>query len=376
MSSIKENLNCIRDNIKKYASGVNRDENDIILLAVTKTVDVNEVLEAINNGVTDVGENKPQELARKYEIIGNKVNWHLIGSLQTNKVKYIIDKVSMIHSLDRYALCEEIQKRAEKIDRTIDCLVQVNISKEDSKHGLYEENVIDFIKNVSSRYKNINIKESANNAKRSSEDITLIAVTKTVDVDKILEAIEYGVTDVGENKPQELARKYDIIGDKVKWHLIGSLQTNKVKYIIDKVHMIHSLDRESLCEEIQKRAEKIDRIIDCLVQVNISKEDSKHGLYEEDVIDFITNISNKYTNIRIKGLMTMAPFTENEDEVREVFRSLKNLSLDIDKLNIPNVSMKYLSMGMSNDYKIAVEEGSTIVRVGTSIFGERNYNNQ
>ena len=213
-----------------------------------------------------------------------------------------------------------------------------------------------------------NIKESANNAKRSSEDITLIAVTKTVDVDKILEAIEYGVTDVGENKPQELARKYDIIGDKVKWHLIGSLQTNKVKYIIDKVHMIHSLDRESLCEEIQKRAEKIDRIIDCLVQVNISKEDSKHGLYEEDVIDFITNISNKYTNIRIKGLMTMAPFTENEDEVREVFRSLKNLSLDIDKLNIPNVSMKYLSMGMSNDYKIAVEEGSTIVRVGTSIF--------
>ena len=191
-----------------------------------------------------------------------------------------------------------------------------------------------------------NIKESANNAKRSSEDITLIAVTKTVDVDKILEAIEYGVTDVGENKPQELARKYDIIGDKVKWHLIGSLQTNKVKYIIDKVHMIHSLDRESLCEEIQKRAEKIDRIID------------------------------KYTNIRIKGLMTMAPFTENEDEVREVFRSLKNLSLDIDKLNIPNVSMKYLSMGMSNDYKIAVEEGSTIVRVGTSIFGERNYNNQ
>ena len=212
-----------------------------------------------------------------------------------------------------------------------------------------------------------NIKESANNAKRSSEDITLIAVTKTVDVDKILEAIEYGVTDVGENKPQELARKYDIIGDKVKWHLIGSLQTNKVKYIIDKVHMIHSLDRESLCEEIQKRAEKIDRIIDCLVQVNISKEDSK---------DFITNISNKYTNIRIKGLMTMAPFTENEDEVREVFRSLKNLSLDIDKLNIPNVSMKYLSMGMSNDYKIAVEEGSTIVRVGTSIFGERNYNNQ
>ena len=174
-----------------------------------------------------------------------------------------------------------------------------------------------------------NIKESANNAKRSSEDITLIAVTKTVDVDKILEAIEYGVTDVGENKPQELARKYDIIGDKVKWHLIGSLQTNKVKYIIDKVHMIHSLDRESLCEEIQKRAEKIDRIIDCLVQVNISKEDSKHGLYEEDVIDFITNISNKYTNIRIKGLMTMAPFTEND-----IFEDNQKVEIVFDSDNV------------------------------------------
>lgn len=221
----------------------------------------------------------------------------------------------------------------------------------------------------------LNIKESANNVNRSCEEITLLAVTKTVDVDKILESIEYGVTDIGENKPQELARKYDIIGDKVRWHLIGTLQTNKVKYIIDKVHMIHSLDRESLCEEIQKRAEKIDKIIDCLVQVNISKEDTKHGLYVEEVIDFIQNISKKYANIRVKGLMTMAPFSEDEDKVRSVFKSLKNLSLDIQKLNIPNVSMKYLSMGMSNDYKIAIEEGSNIVRVGTSIYGERNYNN-
>ena len=220
-----------------------------------------------------------------------------------------------------------------------------------------------------------NIKESANNAKRSSEDITLIAVTKTVDVDKILEAIEYGVTDVGENKPQELARKYDIIGDKVKWHLIGSLQTNKVKYIIDKVHMIHSLDRESLCEEIQKRAEKIDRIIDCLVQVNISKEDSKHGLYEEDVIDFITNISNKYTNIRIKGLMTMAPFVDDEEVIESVFKGLKDLSLEVESLGLENVYMNTLSIGMIHDYHIAIKNGATIVRVGTAIFGPRNYNN-
>ena len=219
-----------------------------------------------------------------------------------------------------------------------------------------------------------NIKEVTDKAKRSYEDVNLIAVTKTVDVDKVLEAIECGVTDVGENKPQELARKYDIIGDKVRWHLIGSLQTNKVKYIIDKVHMIHSLDREALCEEIQRRAMKIDRTIDCLVQVNISREDTKHGLYEDDVIDFIKNVSNNYTNIRIKGLMTMAPFTDDDEEVRTVFKKLKNLSLDIDKLAMPNVSMNYLSMGMSNDYKIAIEEGSTIIRIGTSIFGERNYN--
>ena len=221
----------------------------------------------------------------------------------------------------------------------------------------------------------LNIKQHSNNVGRSSEDVRLIAVTKTVDVDNMLEAIEYGITDVGENKPQELARKYDIIGNKVKWHLIGTLQTNKVKYIIDKVDMIHSLDRQSLCEEIQKKAEKIDRIIDCLVQVNISKEGSKHGLYEEDVIDFIKDVSSRYKNISIKGLMTMAPFTENEDKVRDVFRSLKSLSLYIDRLNIPNISMEYLSMGMSNDYKIAIEEGATIVRLGTSIFGKRNYNN-
>ena len=215
-----------------------------------------------------------------------------------------------------------------------------------------------------------------NDCGRNPQEVNLMAVTKTVDVDAVFEAIDAGITDVGENKPQELARKYEVIGDKVNWHLIGTLQTNKVKYIIDKVTMIHSLDREALCEEIQKRAEKIDRVIDCLVQVNISKEETKHGLYKDDVVKFIKMVSEKYKNIRIRGLMTMAPFTENEDEVREVFRSLKNLSLDIDKLNIPNVFMKYLSMGMSNDYKIAVEEGSTIVRVGTSIFGERNYNNQ
>lgn len=218
------------------------------------------------------------------------------------------------------------------------------------------------------------IDEVAKKVNRDSKAITLLAVTKTVDVDLVSEAMEEGITSVGENKPQELARKYEIIGDKLNWHLIGTLQTNKVKYIIDKVCMIHSLDRIALCEEIQKRAEQINREIDCLVQVNISKEESKHGLDKGEVIDFVKEVSEKYKNIKIKGLMTMAPFVADEDEIRGVFKGLKDLSIQIKELNISNVGMDVLSMGMSHDYEIAIEEGATIVRVGTSIFGERNYN--
>nr|WP_228108643.1 YggS family pyridoxal phosphate-dependent enzyme [Terrisporobacter petrolearius] len=223
----------------------------------------------------------------------------------------------------------------------------------------------------------ISIKRNIDNIRKESnrqEDVNLMAVTKTVDVDKVLEAIDAGITDIGENKPQELARKYEIIGDKVRYHLIGTLQTNKVKYIIDKAYMIHSLDRIALCEEIQKRAEKIDKNINCLVQVNISKEESKHGLEEESVIDFVKNVSANYKNIHTKGLMTMAPFIDDDEEIRKVFKSLKNLSLKINDLNLPNVEMDTLSMGMSHDYKIAIEEGATIIRVGTSIFGQKNYN--
>ena len=218
-----------------------------------------------------------------------------------------------------------------------------------------------------------NIKEIEEKCHREDE-VNLMAVTKTVDVDKVLEAIDAGITDIGENKPQELSRKYEIIGDKVRYHLIGTLQTNKVKYIIDKAYMIHSLDRISLCEEIQKRAEKIDKVIKCLVQVNISKEESKHGLEEEQVVDFIKQVSKDYKYIHIQGLMTMAPFVDDEKEIRKVFSKLKKLSVEISNLNLPNVEMDTLSMGMSHDYKIAIEEGATIIRVGTSIFGQRNYN--
>lgn len=214
-----------------------------------------------------------------------------------------------------------------------------------------------------------------NDCGKNPQEVNLMAVTKTVDVDAVFEAIDAGITDVGENKPQELARKYEVIGDKVNWHLIGTLQTNKVKYIIDKVTMIHSLDREVLCEEIQKRAEKIDRIIDCLVQVNISKEETKHGLYKDDVVDFVKMVSEKYPNIRIKGLMTMAPFIEDDEVIESVFKGLKDLSLEIDSLSLKNVEMSTLSMGMSHDYHLAIKHGATIVRVGTAIFGSRNYNN-
>lgn len=219
-----------------------------------------------------------------------------------------------------------------------------------------------------------NIEDVAQGCGRDFKDILLLGVTKTVDTDLVEEAIKYGITDVGENKPQELSRKYELIGDRVKWHQIGSLQTNKVKYIIDKVELIHSLDRISLAKEIQKRAEQHDITVKCLVQVNVSKEESKHGIYAEDVESFIRECSEKYDRIKITGLMTMAPFDAEKEEVRSVFRDLKKLSDDISKLKLPNVEMKDLSMGMSQDFDIAIEEGATIVRIGTSIFGKRNYN--
>ncbi len=223
---------------------------------------------------------------------------------------------------------------------------------------------IEYIKN--------NIMTIAKNVERNPEDILLLGVTKTVDVNVIQEAIESGITEVGENKPQELQRKYDVIGDKVKWHQIGSLQTNKVKYIIDKVTLIHSLDRISLAEEIQKRAELCDLNIECLVQVNISGEETKHGLKKNEVEGFIRECSKRFDRIKIVGMMTMAPFDADDNEIRKVFKGLKDLSEYILTLGIKGVEMRELSMGMSQDYKIAIEEGATIVRIGTSIFGSRN----
>ena len=208
---------------------------------------------------------------------------------------------------------------------------------------------------------------------KKREEITLIAVTKTVDTNIINFAIENGVSSIGENKVQEIVNKYDLIEKKVHWHLIGHLQTNKVKYIIDKVDLIHSVDSFSLAEEINKKAEKTDIIKDVLIQVNVADEESKFGIALEEVDSFVESVS-KLTNIKVRGLMTIAPNYENPEMVRPVFRVLKEKFDQLAKNNNERIKMDFLSMGMTNDYIIAIEEGSNMVRIGTGIFGKRNYN--
>lgn len=214
--------------------------------------------------------------------------------------------------------------------------------------------------------------KTAKGCGRNPHDITLIAVSKTKPLENIEELISIGVRDFGENKVQELCEKYEHVSTPVRFHLIGHLQTNKVKYVVDKCCLIHSVDSLRLAREIQKVAAKKQIIAQILIEVNIAKEESKFGLYLEDVIPVLEEISH-YSNIHVNGLMTIAPFVENPEENREYFRSLKQLSLDIISKNIDNIDMNVLSMGMTNDYKVAIEEGATMVRVGTAIFGARSY---
>lgn len=213
---------------------------------------------------------------------------------------------------------------------------------------------------------------SAKKTGRTKDDIKLIGVTKTIDVDKIREALDNGIRDIGENKIQELEWKIEELKDIPNYHMIGHLQTNKFKYIVGKTNLIHSLDRMSLVKEIDKRSKQNNLVTDVLLQVNIAREDSKFGLYKEDLLGFLEEVLS-YKNIRIKGLMTMAPHTENEDLIRSVFRELNQLKKDIESRNYKELDMDYLSMGMTNDFQIAVEEGSNMVRVGSGIFGLRNY---
>ncbi len=212
---------------------------------------------------------------------------------------------------------------------------------------------------------------AAEKSGRKREDVLLLAVSKTIDVPRIKEAVDLGLVDLGENKPQEINWKYFEI-ENVRWHQIGHLQTNKVKYIIDKVCLIHSVDSLKLAEEISKRAKAKDITMDVLVEINIAGEEAKSGVPLSEAEELAVEIS-KLDNIRVKGLMTVAPFVENPEDNREYFKQMKKLFVDIKEKNYNNIDMQYLSMGMTNDYEIAVEEGANIVRIGTGLFGARDY---
>lgn len=214
---------------------------------------------------------------------------------------------------------------------------------------------------------------SAIKAGRKGEDILLVAVTKTRPPEELNEAIDAGITDIGENKVQEIMDKFEHVKD-VRWHLIGHLQTNKVKYIIDKVSMIHSVDSKKLADEINKRAKQHDLVMDILIQVNAAQEESKFGITTDETEGMINYILENCPNIRLRGLMCMAPFEDNPDDIRIFFSKVKQQYDKYSKIQHERLDFKYLSMGMSHDFEVAIEEGSNLVRVGTAIFGARNYN--
>ena len=207
---------------------------------------------------------------------------------------------------------------------------------------------------------------------RERSEVTLISVSKTKPAEMLQEAYDAGSRDFGENKPQEIREKYPQLPTDIRWHMIGHLQRNKIKYIIDKVCMIHSVDSIRLAEAIDEEAKKHGIVMPVLIEVNAAEEESKFGVHLDEVESLIRQIS-ELSNIQVQGLMTIAPFTENAEDNRIYFRKLRNLYVDIKDKNIDNVNMCNLSMGMTGDYEVAVEEGATMVRVGTGIFGARSY---
>lgn len=217
------------------------------------------------------------------------------------------------------------------------------------------------------------IQEACAKAGRAREEVTLVAVSKTKPVSMLEEIYDENIRHFGENKVQELVDKYGQMPKDINWHMIGHLQRNKVKAVIDKATLIHSVDSIRLAETIEQEAAKKDLIVDILIEVNVAEEDSKFGLKVDEVMEMVETIAT-FSHIRIKGLMTIAPFVDDPEENRPVFAALRKLSVDIANKNIDNVSVGILSMGMTNDYQVAIEEGATIVRVGTAIFGQRNYN--
>lgn len=219
------------------------------------------------------------------------------------------------------------------------------------------------------------IQRACERAGRGRDEVTLIAVSKTKPVSMLEEIYACGIRDFGENKVQELSKKYEELPKDIHWHMIGHLQRNKIKYIADKTCLIHSVDSVRLAEALEHEAEKRGIKINILLEVNMAKEESKFGFMPEEVIEAAKEIS-LFSHLHIKGLMTIAPFVENPEENRIHFANLRKLSVDIANKNLDNVYMGVLSMGMTNDYEVAIEEGATCVRVGTGIFGEREYNNR
>ena len=217
-----------------------------------------------------------------------------------------------------------------------------------------------------------NICAACSRSKRARGDVKLIAVSKTKPVEMLQEAYDLGCRDFGENKVQELIDKYDKMPKDIRWHMIGHLQRNKVKYIVDKVYMIHSVDSLRLAEEISKEAVKKNVTVPILIEVNVANEESKFGAASEDAVALVEAVS-VLPNIVVKGLMTIAPYVENSEDNRLYFAKLKQIYVDIIHKNIDNVFMEELSMGMTGDYEVAIEEGATLIRVGTGIFGERQY---
>lgn len=218
-----------------------------------------------------------------------------------------------------------------------------------------------------------NVDAACKKAGRSRDEVTLIAVSKTKPVEMLSTIYNQGIRDFGENKVQEMCDKMEQLPSDIRWHMIGHLQTNKVKYIVGHTTLIHSVDSLHLAKEIEKQAEKKDVTVDILVEVNIAEEESKFGIHKEETYELVRQIA-ALPHVHIRGLMTIAPYVENPEDNRMYFRGIRQLSVDIAEQNIDNVDMDVLSMGMTGDYMVAIEEGATMVRVGTGIFGERNYN--
>lgn len=217
-----------------------------------------------------------------------------------------------------------------------------------------------------------NMEEACRVSGRNPEEVSLIAVSKTKPVSMLQEAYDAGCRDFGENKVQEIMDKIDRLPSDIRWHMIGHLQTNKIKYIVGKVFLIHSVDSLHLAEAISKEAVRQNTTVNILIEVNVAKEDTKYGAMAEDTVSLVEKIA-LLPGICVKGLMTIAPYVENPQENRQYFVKLRQLAVDIKSKNIDNVHMDILSMGMTGDYMVAIEEGATYVRVGTGIFGERQY---